>query len=518
MNFTNLFAAISFISVFIYLHIGFYTLKQNKKSILNKVFFLLCFSYAIWSFAYSFAYISDDKFVFSFWNKFSSFGWCTYSALTLYLVLLLTENRLARNKLLIILIFLPSIVFLYMTLFLFGPGMDTSEAISDFFGIGDFLYDFSYNLCCLVLLVRWCFKAQTLRAKKQANLLFLAGVVPFILTISVQHLLPLAGFGKFPPMGQIFSVILIYGAYTVITKYKMMLIPVNVIVNEVEKKIIELVILLNEKGDFIQISDQALKLLDFEDNDLLGKNITYLFGDEDKEKFSVPMLKQEIEFSDIQILKKNKDTLPVEIMCVPIIDQILDEFLGVLLVIRDISKEYELRAINAELHERTIRDSLTNLYNHQHSLEILEEEINSHWTNPESQELTVMMLDIDFFKKVNDTFGHIYGDFVIKAIADILKSNVANCGYVGRFGGEEFIVILPKTGIEEACRIGEKIRSDVYHYKDQEPLHVTISIGIVQLEEESPMQLLKKADDLLYLAKQNGRNRVEFNLPISSSL
>ena len=92
MEFNNIFAALSFIAVFVYLHIGIHTLRQNKKSILTRVFFLLCLSYAIWSFAYSFAYLAENDIVFSFWNKMSAFGWCTFSAFSLYLVLLLTEN------------------------------------------------------------------------------------------------------------------------------------------------------------------------------------------------------------------------------------------------------------------------------------------------------------------------------------------------------------------------------------------------------------------------------------------
>ena len=248
----------------------------------------------------------------------------------------------------------------------------------------------------------------------------------------------------------------------------MMRFPKNIILKEVEKKIIELVILLNEKGEFLQVSRHILRLLGFEESDLLGGNITSLFEQVDWNKFSTSMLKQEIEYSDIHMTKKNGETLPVQIMCVPIIDDILQEYLGSLLVIRDISKEYEL--------------------------------------------------DIDHFKKINDNHGHLFGDYVIQTISDILREAVGQKGYAGRFGGEEFIVILPDLEIKEASDIGEKIRKYIYQYQYREPIEVTISIGMIQLGEESSMQLLKNADDLLYKAKQNGRNRLELSTSTSSSL
>lgn len=510
MDFSSLFSALSLISVYLYLHIGIYAFRQNKESILNKVFLLLCLSYAIWSFAYSFAYVSEDSHIFSLWNKLSAFGWCSFSALSLYLTLLLTENPIARSRIITILIFTPAVFFLYLALFWFGPDIETSPLISTVFYVGDFLYNFFYLSICIFLLVQWGIKTDRLRQKKQARLLVLSSVIPFSLNLLTQWILPLIGYRHFPLMGQLYAVIMILGTYFVITRYKMLHIPENIVLQEVEKKIIEMVITLNQNGEFVNVSKHTLTLLGYERVDLIGKNITCLFAEQDKEKFSLEKRKLETEYNDILIQKKHSEKLPVHIICVPIIDDIIHDFLGSLLIIRDISKEYELRSKNAELHERTIRDSLTNLYNHQHSLEILHKEIDQHKAESGKYELTIMMLDIDYFKHINDNYGHLYGDYVIRTISEILCQNVKHRGYAGRFGGEEFIVILPRTGMNAAYDIGEKIRNDIDHYEYKEPTRVTISIGIAQLGKESPMQLLKKADDLLYVAKNNGRNRMEF--------
>ncbi|MDF3000514.1 MAG: domain S-box/diguanylate cyclase protein [Bacillota bacterium] len=509
MELNHLLSALSLVAVYAYLHIGVFALLKNRNSIINKVFFALCIAYAIWSFAYSFAYLTDNPRDFSLWNKVAAFGWCSFSALTLYLVLLLTENRFSMNRSVIFFLFLPSAVFLLMALFLFGPEINTPPLVSGIFYIGDFIYNFAYTALCIYLLARWGSRSDSLRVKKQARILVLSGLIPFFVNLLTQTVLPLLGFQGLPLMGQIYAVFMVLGTYLVITKYKLMRITGNIILDEVENKIIELVILLNDKGEFIQVSKHVLKLLGFEESELLGKHISILFREENRDKVTLETLKEENEFKDIQICTSSGETIPVQIMSVPIEDKILHEFLGVLLIVRDIRKEYELRAINAELHERTIRDSLTNLYNHQHSLELLTGEINKHRQNPESGPLSIMMLDIDHFKKINDTHGHLYGDYIIKTVSDIMSKNVGCLGYVGRFGGEEFIIILPDTELGDACDIGEKIRKDVYRYSYTEQMAVTVSIGVSMLWDETAMQLLKKADDLLYIAKQGGRNRVE---------
>jgi len=187
----------------------------------------------------------------------------------------------------------------------------------------------------------------------------------------------------------------------------------------------------------------------------------------------------------------------------PIFDKIMQDFLGAVLVMQDISVEYELRKKNEELHEKTIRDSLTQLYNHQYSIEIIKNEIHKLDKCEDKKELSLMMIDIDHFKKVNDTYGHLFGDYVLETLSNILMKNTNNNGYVGRFGGEEFIIILPKTKIEKACNLGEKIRKCIEEYNFRNGLKLTVSIGIKQFRNESSVQLVKYTDDLLYKAKEN---------------
>ena len=111
----SIFSALSLAATIIYLNVGISAFKQNTKSKINRVFLLFCSSYAIWSFAYSFAYIANSNSVFMIWNKISALGWCSFSAISLFIVLLITENKFADNKICMAIIFIPATVYITET-------------------------------------------------------------------------------------------------------------------------------------------------------------------------------------------------------------------------------------------------------------------------------------------------------------------------------------------------------------------------------------------------------------------
>lgn len=128
--------------------------------------------------------------------------------------------------------------------------------------------------------------------------------------------------------------------------------------------------------------------------------------------------------------------------------------------------------------------------------------------------LSVLMLDIDHFKSINDRFGHGVGDEVLKAIATTLKADLRNIDLVFRYGGEEFLVLLSGTGQEAAAMIGERLRQAVealQHLVEGQAIHLSISLGCATLAPgETVESLLRRADNALYNAKREGRNRLAF--------
>lgn len=157
-------------------------------------------------------------------------------------------------------------------------------------------------------------------------------------------------------------------------------------------------------------------------------------------------------------------------------------------------------------------DALTGLLNRRAISELLAEEFQKSARYKRS--LSVMMVDIDFFKAVNDTYGHDGGDFVLKAVGAILKGDVRSCDFAGRFGGEEFVLVLPETGLEGGLRLAERLRRALEATEiplgEGSSCRVTASFGLSALcsEDDSYESLLKRADLALYQSKDKGRNCV----------
>lgn len=157
-------------------------------------------------------------------------------------------------------------------------------------------------------------------------------------------------------------------------------------------------------------------------------------------------------------------------------------------------------------------DSLTQMWNRKKIMEILEEELNRN--HREGKTVGVVMLDIDYFKTINDTHGHATGDKVLIKVASRLKNTLRNYDQIGRYGGDEFLIVLPGLDITNGQRIGERLRKAVCTEKikaDAREMTASISVGISVsdiLTKKSAAKLVKESDKALYHAKKEGRNQV----------
>lgn len=173
----------------------------------------------------------------------------------------------------------------------------------------------------------------------------------------------------------------------------------------------------------------------------------------------------------------------------------------------------ELLKLNATLNELANTDGLTCLYNHRYFQEILIKEI--HRANRHSRKFSILFLDIDNFKRYNDTYGHVHGDVVLKRVAEIIMANARKSDIAARYGGEEFVILLPETEQDGAIAYAENIRKAVEEAKfesvDNQPSgSITASIGIAVYPKdgEKPSELIDIADTALYEAKASGKNKV----------
>jgi len=177
----------------------------------------------------------------------------------------------------------------------------------------------------------------------------------------------------------------------------------------------------------------------------------------------------------------------------------------------EIGKHISVAIKTSHLHDRAILDGLTRLYSKHHFEAQLEAHFDAARRN--RKRLALIMIDIDHFKSVNDTYGHITGDMILVGVARAIRSRLRKYDTAYRCGGEELALLLPETSSDGAMRIAERVRTLIgdkkFSGENREKVTVTISLGVAELEPsiDDPNQLLSRADQALYEAKRTGRNR-----------
>jgi diguanylate cyclase (GGDEF)-like protein len=188
-----------------------------------------------------------------------------------------------------------------------------------------------------------------------------------------------------------------------------------------------------------------------------------------------------------------------------------DDFLSKPIDINKLPKFIQSRAQRARsVNSLMIRDGLTGLFNHTYIKQAVETEMNRLERN--GTEFSVVMMDVDFFKKVNDTYGHIAGDQVLRSLSHFLVQHLRKTDKVGRYGGEEFMVVLPETTLEDAVSVMQTILDkfgEIIHHSAENDFHITFSAGVISSRVTQDIEvMLENVDKGLYKAKNNGRNQV----------
>jgi len=180
-----------------------------------------------------------------------------------------------------------------------------------------------------------------------------------------------------------------------------------------------------------------------------------------------------------------------------------DRITGYVVILVDITESKETQE---KLYNQSIKDELTDAFNRRYLRKLFP--VEHEKAKNKSYKMSLVMFDIDFFKKINDTYGHDVGDKVLKKVVEIAEKHIRKGDLLFRIGGEEFVILLPGADKDTAYRIAEEIRKDIKSYKFEEGFSVTVSFGVAEVEEQDTLEsILKKADKSLYKAKDSGRDR-----------
>ncbi|MCF8088895.1 MAG: diguanylate cyclase [Desulfotignum sp.] len=204
--------------------------------------------------------------------------------------------------------------------------------------------------------------------------------------------------------------------------------------------------------------------------------------------------------------------LPISFVCRAVYkDNILD---GAVIAFRDITEEKKhlqtLEAINELLEKQATTDALTGIFNRMKFNGSLTNEIQraQRYSTP----LSLIIFDIDHFKRVNDSYGHLAGDAVLKNLTQLVVSTLRETDIFARWGGEEFVIQTPETTLDGAIKLAEKLRSKIETHDFSEPEKITTSFGVTTLKKgDNTISLINRADEALYRAKEGGRNQVVYH-------
>lgn len=263
----------------------------------------------------------------------------------------------------------------------------------------------------------------------------------------------------------------------------------------------EPILVCNEK--IIYTNPAFEKLIGLSSRYLLGKSIFDLLDKKNKEILQdslnslIESHKKHIEF-DVQIPKKNGNLIWVNVSIKAVYDSDETRFVYLL---KDVTKRKEEKE---KLRKLANLDQLTAIYNRRKFEELFELEYKRNKRYQRS--LSCIFFDIDHFKKINDNYGHDVGDIVLKELSRLVLQSIRETDFFARWGGEEFIILLPETSKDVAFHIAENLRKKIVDASFTEVNKITVSLGVAELRNEHMKSFIKRVDQALYKAKNSGRN------------
>ena len=271
----------------------------------------------------------------------------------------------------------------------------------------------------------------------------------------------------------------------------------------------KLVLITNVSGQIVYVNESFVRLSGYSKEELVGSKPSILKSNVKDQAFYRKLwntiLSGEMYHDVIVDKSKRGEEFYIEFNIAPIFgkENKIEHFV---FTGTDVSNRVK---IENKLKQLATIDSLTKIYNRYKINEIIEHQIAR--SKRYDEVFSLLMFDIDYFKKVNDTHGHYVGDLVLKKLSELISANIREVDSFGRWGGEEFMLLLHKATQTEALYIAEKIRRLVENYSIDNLYKITISIGVASFQKNDTKEsLLERVDQALYESKENGRNRVSF--------
>lgn len=515
----NIFSLLSFGAFIVYIYLGLMVFNADKKAWLNRLFMLLCTSFAVWALAYTFIYVEKDPAVVNFWDKASAFGWCIYASFILHLALILTgKTSFLKKWWAYMLIYFPAVASLAIVFTVFSSRRSPTIAEYSYFRLGNLIYILGYNITALYLIWKWGKHSTLVRQKKQAQIIVPTGTVALVLGCLSNVAIPAVGITGIPLLAHVTMLILVFGIWYAIIKYKLMIPTSLVPIDGILDKVNDLVMLIDLEGNIVKVNKRAIELLGYEESSITGKQFGVILSDNSFDYRSSILNKSLYCENRMRLYYKSRygEDIPVSI-CTSLVTDKLGDKVGIVIVGQDtrIIRKLQKEIIERKLTEEQLKflswhDALTGLHNRT----FFEQEIQ-RLEREDSPSIGIIVCDVNGLKLINDTLGHHTGDVLLIAAADVIKSSLGKGQTVARIGGDEFSILMPESTAEEVAGAERRIRAAIEKYNEQDPkvpLSMSLGFSTSMKGSRSIMDLFKEADNNMYREKLNHKQSVRSSI------
>lgn len=498
-------------SGFISLGLAFH-IWQRRNIIAANQFMLILIGAAIWSFAHTFKIAAESTSMMIFYDNFAYLGMDIIALGIVTFAMVFTHNKAYQSKIIWLLLMIEPLANLAMIWTdplhnLFRSNIQT--VTTDLFNL--ILYDhaiwglvvlsyfYAVVLISLLLLVQFYIRANKL-IRKQTGIIILGISFPYLVGIlSMLGLFDILDRDIFPLTFGLSNLFIAWGVF----RFRIFDI-VPVVREHIVESMHEGIIMIDEQSRILDVNPAAIEIIGVKEKDLLGHSIEDFLPNLD------PALISKNEKIQIESEIKNQENGNLniyEIRISPFSDQ-QNKSLGHLIFLQDITRR---KILESELHRMATTDPLTGILNRRQFDMLAKREL--HRIKRQKTPLSLLMMDIDAFKKINDQHGHAIGDKVLKEFTDRCQSSLRAADLFGRFGGEEFVIMLPDTNQNTAETVAARIRDCISNDPfsiPQNNIRVTACIGIAAslAGKETIEELVNTADQALYVAKNRGPNNI----------
>ena len=577
----NFFPFLHFFCFLVYVYLAVYIILKNPRSSLNKTCASLISCFALWTFSVIFIHNPETpKDIVRLLENIACIGWISFSVFFLWFVLIFTrKKKILKMKIVYLLFFILPLLFIYKqwTNYLivdyvrqpYGWSYIWSDSIwPNMF----YLYYLSMIVLGLYLILDFARKTDDLAVKKQSKIIFFSTFVAVFIGSVTNVLLQELRIYTMPDIGDMIGLIWVFGIVHSIVAYKFLVITPATAAENIVSTMTDCLILLDQEGNITNVNKATLELLEYKRGELKGKSFDILITEKD---FKTALLEKIVEGEniknhDLKLKTKTDGDILVNFSTSVLKDE-AGSIAGIVCISTDITarkkveeilrkcrdeleervkaRTLDLARINQELHmdiaerrrtekklamlndelirsnkrlkQLTLKDFHTGLYNHRYLTEVISAEFDR--ARRYGTTISVLMLDIDYFKSINNVYGHHFGDVVLKQFARQLKMMVRRYDVVIRYGGEEFIIILPGTDRATSLILAQRILDaiNIYNFGDNKNVvKLKLSMAVVSAPEDEiikSMNLIALAEKILAKAKEDGGGRVYSSVDTKNS-